>query len=237
MPSFSTTRSEEVFSGRIATSIRCRPTDAEAVVDRHRDGTGDDAAAGVRLVDPVADRGVLRRAADDVAHRQLADEAAVVLDDERQLTAGACLVAHRPHHRRRSCAAAPATATGAVASQRPSHARLAARTRRQSSRSRWVIGRSTTPRDSRTHRPARAQWSLPSICSTACRSRGTTTARPSFTPPRDPGRFTTSAWPTRARDAARQGRRRDALADPVGPDRLGDARHLSVDQRSRRPRA
>ena len=26
MPSFSTTRSDEVFSGRIATSIRCSPT-------------------------------------------------------------------------------------------------------------------------------------------------------------------------------------------------------------------
>ena len=130
--------------------MRCRPTGAEAVVDRHRDGTGDDAAAGVRLVDPVADRGVLRRPTDDVADRQLADEAAVVLARRTAAVGRRAPRAASSAPSRRSCAVAPATATARSRPSGPARRGWRARTRRQSSRSRWEIGRSTTPRDSRT---------------------------------------------------------------------------------------
>ena len=77
---------------------------------------------------------------------------------------------------------------------------------------------------------ASAQWSLPTICSTACTSRGSRTARPSFTPPREPGQVDHEAVAHDAGQAPRQGGGRHPLRDAVGPDRLGDARHLPVEQ-------
>ncbi len=73
-PSFSTTRSDAVFSGPDRDLDPVQPQPEEAVVDgqRHRDRHVP--AAGVPLVDPVADAGEPRRPADDVAHRHLAGE-------------------------------------------------------------------------------------------------------------------------------------------------------------------
>src|SRR6478735_454330 len=176
----------------------------EAVVDRHRHGAGDDAAAGVRLVDPVADRGELRGAADDVADSQLAHEPALVLDDERKLSTCPGLAAHLAHHggeaprlglRLGRCGGVPATEPERVGlSHATPHVPV-------------VLGDGPQPHPAghEVDRPAGAQWSLPTICSTACCSRGTTTARPSLTPPREPGRLTTSACaivPATPRDRA-----------------------------------
>ena len=83
----------------------------------------------------------------------------------------------------------------------------------------------------RRQRPAAAQWSLPTTCSTACTRIGRSTASPSFTPPREPGRLTTRQSPTtpaRPRDSTAVG---TPFGGAGGADRLGDAGHLAVEQR------
>ena len=232
MPSFSTTRSELVFSGRMRDLDPVQPgaekqwSIAIATAQRH------DPAAGEPLVDPVADRGELRRAAHDVVDRHLAGELAVDLDRERH---------------RRVLAGLPAQ----PADQRPEGRRAARRTRRARSRPSGFSQAALRTAD-RHARPARrrwlerpqrdrrrgvsvtghaGQWSLPTICSTACTSSGSSTARPSFTPPREPGRLTTRQSPTTPaspRDSAAVG---TPLATPCAADRLGDAGHLAVEQR------
>ena len=63
---------------------RLHPVQAELlepVADDQRDGVGRVAAAGVRLVDPVADERRLERAAQDAPEAHLADERAVAQED------------------------------------------------------------------------------------------------------------------------------------------------------------
>ena len=61
-----------------------QPGGEEAVVDHHGDRARHHPAPGVVLVEPVADRGELRRAAHDVVDRHLAGEPSVHLDRERE---------------------------------------------------------------------------------------------------------------------------------------------------------
>ena len=99
-PSFSTTRSDAVFSGRMLTSSRCRPTAPEAVVGGQRHRGRHHAAAGDPLVDPVADVRRAQRAPGDAADGELPDQPAVVGDDERQHQPLPACRAQRADHRR-----------------------------------------------------------------------------------------------------------------------------------------
>src|SRR6478735_2229970 len=177
----------------------------EAVVDHQAHRTRRDPATGDLGGDPVADRAPLGRAPGDVADRDLAGEAAPDLDDEGQALPQLGLVQQGPGDdlvRRRArrgtgrdggvprpqpvvvAGAHRLPLVGVRALQRPDDHAV-----------RLEPGR--PPRDG-------DQWSLPTTCSTAWRTTGSRTPRPSFTPPREPGRFTTRqspAIPARPRES------------------------------------
>src|SRR4051794_32932567 len=178
----------------------------QAVVDDHRDRGRDHVLPRVASVDPVPDLRPTGRAADDVGDRDLPGELAVDGQRERQRTAFAGLAPQ-------------------VADQSPEAARRGAVPGRDGRLPRpepldvapahLVPGRGVAAGQRPQAHPARlqlylpaGQWSLPVICSTAWTSIGASTARPSFTPPRDPGRFTTRACPhtpARPRESAAVG--------------------------------
>ena len=187
------------------------------------------------LVEPVADRGELRGAADDVVDRHLADERAVDLDRERHRRPGA----GQPRSRRTSArkdAGRPSRRAGRWRPRAPARRRCAtpglapAPSRRTAvQRAARVDARRRLQRDrplprvsGRSRRPA----------PTACTSSGSSTARPSFTPPREPGRLTTRQVPTTPASPRESAAVGTPFADAVRPDRLGDAGHLAVEQRA-----
>ena len=199
----------------------------EAVVGDQRDRGRDHALAGVPLVDPVADLAPARGAADDVGDGELAGERAVDGDRERQRPALAGLavqVAHQGPERPRARRCPRAARVASHGAQPGRRCGDGPRTRP------WRRRHRQRPEP----HPAGAQLDPPRATSLSGRSprsappraaaAGTTTARPSLTPPRDPGRLTTSACPltpARPRDSAAVGM---PLRGAVGPDRLGDAR-------------
>ena len=202
----------------MATSMRCSPTVAEAVVDDQRHGARHDAAAGVLLVEPVADRGELRRAAHDVVDRHLSGEAAVDLDRERHVWPCARLAA-QPR--------APAGGTLPARAPAPGRARwrpTAAARRRcgcAGSRQRVAVasgraaGATTSPCDE-PRRPAAGSVVAPDdLLDRVPQHRLERRRGASFTPPREPGRLTTRQVADHAGQPARQHRGRHALADAV----------------------
>ena len=208
----------------------------QAVVDDQRDRGRDDVLPGVAPVDPVADLRPPRRAADDVGDRQLPGEHVVDGDRERQRPALAGLPAQvadqRPEGARRGrCRPAARWPPTGAASRRCGGAPRSRRARRSPP----AAGARPGPaRSSTRHGAPRVTGSVVApddLLDRVHAAAGTTTASPSLTPPREPGRFTTSACPHDAGQPARQRRGGDALADAVRPDRLGDARHLAVEQR------
>ena len=188
----------------------------EAVVDRHRDRPRHHPAAGEVLVDPVADRGELRRPAHDVVDGQLAGERARRPRPRRGTSCRARAAAQPAYQRaergrragprraapwrptapaRRRCAAGPSASapTSDIRERAQRDHRVGAELIRAGQPLAWLNGRSP--------RPARRR----------ARGRGRSTASPSFTPPREPGRLTTRQLPTTPASAARQGSRRYAL--------------------------
>ena len=230
-PSFSTTRSELVFSGRIAISIRCSPAVKKQWSIAIATARGIDAAAGVLLVDPVADRGELRRAAHDVVDRDLAGEPAVDLDRERDVVPGRAMPVQPPDQLRGTSSAGRRRRAGRSRPTASARRRCGCRASRHAAvRRSSASGRSvTSPAVSRAGQPA--QWSLPTICSTACTSIGSSTAEPVLHAAARAGQVDDQAAAGDAGQPARQRRGRDALGDAVRADRLGDAGHLAVEQR------
>ena len=204
--------------------------------------------------------------------RQLADHHVVVGDHERQRPTLASLPAQVADQRPIARCCARSTPAAGSTPTAPSQAALSRRSSAQRAASRDVIGRSPTrPSCSRTGQlraqlapPSSARgWSPPRIWSSACSRIGVSTARPSFTPPTDPGRLTIkratgdTGEPARqaprsrcrCRSRTRGSRRRcpgtsqsstDArhLRRPVGRGETGTAgRHDQVDAALRRPPA
>ena len=239
MPSFSTTRSELVFSGRIAISIRCSPAVKKQWSIAIATARGMMPRPAYSLVDPVADRGELRRAAHDVVDGQLAGEPAVDVDRERAASCPARASGAAGGPAAGTCAGWASTAGGTVASHGAARPRCAARTARHASpvgAARSAAAATSPRRRAATGQPALNGRSRRSARRRARRS-GSSTASPSFTPPREPGRLTTRHAPTTPaspRDSAAVG---TPLADAVRADRLGDAGHLAVEQRRGSPRA
>ena len=116
-----------------------------------------------------------------------------------------------------------------MASHRASQLTLARRTRCQACPSWRVIGRSRTPRDSRTAgHPAvsgRSRRSVDGVAEQRYDDR-----QPVLHPAPRARQVHDERVTDRAGDPARQRCRRDPLAHAVGPDRLRDARHLAVEQ-------
>ena len=202
-----------------------------------------DAAAGVPLVDPVADRGELRRAADDVVDRHLADERAVDLDRERHRVAlrGPARRSRRTiaRKRRRRGRGAPG---GTVASHGRSQARVAAadlaprraRRRRSSGRSDHGPLRRSRPAG---HAVARRSVVAPDDLLDGVHEQGSEHGEAVLHPAPRAGQVDHQARPDDARRARATERRSGTpLADAVRPDRLGDAGHLAVEQRRGSPR-
>ena len=166
----------------------------EAVVDHQRNGTWHQTAAGVLLIDPIADRRKLRRASHDVVHRQLAGEGTRDLDRERH---GRALARHPPEPSHQLGKAGLLLRRIGGDGGVPHHQPLVVPPAHLTPRG-GVVGVEGPQQQitvSQSNRPA-DQWSLPTICSTACTTIGSSTASASFTPPREPGRLTTRHSPT-----------------------------------------
>ena len=148
---------------------------------------------------------------------------------------------------RRACArlaraaAAPAPGRRSGAARRPAgrsrpraraSRRCARRTRRaRPARRASASGRSVTSPLAQPAAGQPGQWSLPTICSTACTSTGLEHGEAVLHPAARAGQVDDQALPDDAGQAAGQHGGRHALRDAVGADRLGDAGHLAVEQR------
>ena len=95
---------------------------------------------------------------------------------------------------------------------------------------RRAVARPPSPRSSQAGQPVNGRSPRPAR--RRARSTGRSTASPSFTPPREPGRLTTRqgpATPASPRESTAVG---TPAATPCGPDRLGDPGDLAVQQRA-----
>ena len=180
-----------------------------------RHGARHDAAAGDVAVEPVADRGELRRAAHDVVDRQLAGEPAVDLDRERQLPALPGPARLQPRAPGGGSVARPSPAARRHGGVPAGSARRALRRRTRAPRA----GRRGSERPQRdlavtsSGRPASRALNGRSRRSARRRApAGLDTASPSFTPPREPGEVDHEARPDDPGQPARQGGGRHALA-------------------------
>src|SRR5690606_25742022 len=193
---------------------------AETVVGGHRHGRRHHPAPGHRLVHPVAHVARAHGAPGDAGDRQLADQAALVLDDERQHAARVGLGPQVADHltvgrpvddgagrRGRRDGRLPGPQPVAVAPVDLTPGPLVAQLYRPEDdvAVHQLHGPGGAVQLAPPLRAPGRSWSPPRNWSTACRSSGSSTARPSFTPPLDPGRLTISvrpATPARPRESA-----------------------------------
>ena len=232
-PSFSTTRSDAAFSGRMLTSTRCRPTAPKqwSVDQRHRGRH--DAAAGDPLVDPVADVRRAQRAPGDAADGQLADEHA---RRRSRRTAAGCRAgpagaASAPSRRsviggrRRRAAASPPTAQPARVA--PAHLHpgvpVAPADRPQPDRP-VAQGRRPAPGHQPWHRARVSSVVAPVDLVDRVHQQRAEHLQPVAHPAGRAGQVHDQRAPGQPGQAAGQRRGRDALAGAVRAQRLGDAR-------------